>query len=278
MPKPTLGPVKDDFPRQDYTVTNIHGLPVYIDEQGRKCPTVSGIIQRMKSKGQINPPIYSTDGYERTANDPERIWWYSRLLGELAHDRIADRLDETYQRDLHGIARRIRQCTGIDADELDVVGELYQFRGGNIRSRLLKQAEKDVKSILAAWEWWWGNIQRSLEPVRAELRIIREDPVRDARWGIRPDLIAVDNRDEEIIGVCIKTTHEITNAHRVQAVATLYASPYFDRVVIVRLDGEYERAETEEVDFEELEDPDSPFFGLPTSFGKEAVKAYRSVN
>jgi hypothetical protein len=67
-------------------------------------------------------------------------------------------------------------------------------------------------------------------------------------YGVRPDLL-VEHRfhDDEVVAGCLKATSRITDAHRMQAAATLHSTGYIDRAVIVRLDRERRRAETEEI-------------------------------
>lgn len=263
----------EDWQRENWTVTDRHGIAVYVDDD-RLCPAATSIIEQMMRRGKIHPPVFGTDGYERRAERPEIVFWYARILGELVHDRIAGQMDDTYEQDTQGIVRRIRRLDGLpdDIDERDVLSELYQYRGEGsiIRSDLITHVEYDLDSLMEAWDQW---PQRSFwKPIRAEYGLVAENFKWDeGAWGVRPDLIAYKHGD--VVAYCIKTASQITDAHRLQGVVTYHSSMDIDRVEIVRLDREREWCETETIS------PRSdPSLSMLADFLDEAVKMFRSVN
>ncbi|MBP2251238.1 hypothetical protein J2754_001559 [Halarchaeum solikamskense] len=268
----TVERYREDWPREDWTVTNRHGIGVYVDGD-RLCPAATSIIEQMMRRGKLNPPIYGTDGYERRAENPELIFWYARRLGELAHDRIAARVDETYDRDTQGIVRRIRRLDGLpeDVEELDVIGELYRYRDANVRSDLVHQAEKDVGALMTAWEEWRSAFSWVV-PFRAEYGMLREHTQwDDVAWGLRPDLLAYDSG--EVVAVCIKTGSRITDAHRMQGIVTYHSSMDIDGVEIVRLDREREWYKRETVDPQ-----GDRYMCLYADYLDASVRVFRSIN
>lgn len=261
---------REDWPREDWTTTERHGIGVYVDGD-RLCPAATSIIEQMMRRGKVNPPVYGTDGYERQAENPELVFWYSRILGELAHDRIAARVDDTYDRDTQGIVRRIRRLDGLpeDVDGLDVIGELYRYRDANVRSDLVHQAERDVEALMTAWDEWWNSWW---EVLRAEYAMVVEHTEwEDVAWGVRPDLLAYDSGD--VVAVSIKTGSRITDAHRLQGIVTYQSSLDIDRVEIVRLDREREWYDTETVD-----PRGDRYMCLFADYLDASARVFRSVN
>lgn len=269
------------FKRKNYTVTNYHGVPVYIDDEGRKCPATTYIIEQMHKTGRIHPPAHSTDGYERTTSRPDIIFWIAKMRGRLVHERIAAQMDESYDWDVHPIIRDIRELNGVDASRGDVIGAIAEYRDEHRRMYPLNILERDVQSLLRAWDNWWDEIHKrswswNPEVVRAELGLVAEHHKWDIRWGARPDLVVYDHDEEEAAAICIKTGYRITDAHRTQAVVTMSSSPYFHRVVIVRLGIERETYETENIHYKDARE--QPYPNLLSEFYEELLPIYRSIN
>ncbi|WP_424008292.1 hypothetical protein [Haloferax denitrificans] len=269
-----------EFSRCHYPVDNYHGVPIYIDEEGRKCPAATYVIEQMYQTGRIHPPAHSTDGYDRTTSRPDIIFWVAKMRGRLMHERIAAKMDDDYDWDIHPIIRDIRDCNGVDATRHEVVSAIAEYRDEHIRMYPVNIIERDVQSLLRAWDKWWDRRcyidHNRWEIIRAELGLIGDHHSWDARWGVRPDLIAHDHGEDDAVGICLKTGHHITDAHRTQAVVTLLGTTYLDRVVIVRLDVEREWYDTEVIDESDVEE--QPFTGFYSGFCKELVKIYRSIN
>jgi len=270
---PSVEELRDDWPREDWTTTERNGIGVYVDDY-RLCPALTSIIEQMMRRGKLHPPVFGTDGYERQAENPELVFWYARLLGKLAHDRIAAQVDDTYDRDTQDIVRRIRRLDGLpeDVDGMKVASELHRYRGSIARPDLVHQAEEDLKALMAAWERWWDSPRRNWKVLRAEYGMVVEHTQwEDVAWGLRPDLLAYDAG--EVVAVCIKTGSRITDAHRMQGIVTYQSSINIDRVEIVRLDRELELSKTETVD-----PRGEKYMRLFSDFLTESVKVFRSVN
>lgn len=267
------------FERQNYPVTNYHGVPVYIDDEGRKCPAATYVIEQMYQTGRIHPPAHSTDGYDRTTSRPDIIFWVAKMRGRLAHERIAAQMDDDYDWDIHPIIRDIRDINGVDASRGEVLSAIAEYRDETTRMYPVNILERDVQSLLQAWDSWWSfndGLRWSPEVVRAELGLIGKHHKWDTRWGVRPDLIVYDHDENEVVAICIKTGHRITDAHQTQAIATRNSSAYIDRTIIVRLGLEYENYETEEIDWEAA--TESPYSNLSTKFYRELLPIYQSIN
>jgi len=267
------------FVREDITVTDYQGVGVYVDNDGALCPTVTDVVDRIdfsEEPGRLYEPLMPTDGVDRTTDRPDLIRWYAARVGELAHDYIADEVDRTYEPEADAICDRIHDAVGVDADAVDVVEALDEYRyGEHVANDAVTQAQRDANKLKGVW-WDWVEdygFDWIEDTIRAEWRTIWKAEVDwDTRVGVRPDLIVW--LDGDVTALSLKTGYRITMGHRMQATVTAKCETAIDRVMIVRLDRDTGTYEIEEPDGNE----DWPTALLDVRFREEARKLFRALN